>query len=247
MASHTLVRLLHDVGAAAWFGGSLMGATGLNGAAAALDDPSQRHRASTAGWSRWAPVGGAAVIAHVIGSAGLARVDVPRVALQQGVGRSTKVRTALTGAGLGLSAWSLALNRKVAAHGSVPVQGATEPSAATPPDVAAAQRQLKIAQWLHPLVAGGIIVVGSWQDEQKRAAQTAQGMSKGLIGRLPTGPLLASLAATGVAVTALRKRRREPVEVYPQPVVRRPVEPSDDAYAGDPVSRITTGSVEREL
>ncbi len=224
-----------------------MGATGLNGAAAALDDPSQRHRASTAGWSRWAPVGGAAVIAHVIGSAGLARVDVPRIALQQGVGRSTTVRTVLTGVGLGVSAWSLALNRKVAAHGDVPVQGATEPSAATPPDVAAAQRQLKIAQWLHPLVAGGIIVVGSWQDEQKRAAQTAKGMTTGLVGGLPTGPLLA-LAATGVAVSALRKgRRREPVEVYPQPVVRRPVETSDEAYAGDPVSRITSGSVEREL
>lgn len=244
MASHTLVRLLHDVGAATWFGGSLMGATGLNGAAAAVDDPAQRHRASTAGWSRWAPVGGAAVIAHVIGSAGLARVDVPRIAAQQGVGRSTAVRTVLTGAGLGLSAWSLALNRKVASHGSVPVHGATEPSSATPPDVASAQRQLKVVQWLHPLVAGGIIVVGSWQDEQKRASQTAPGLLKDL----PAGPLLAGAAATALAVSALRRRRRrEPADVYPQPVVRRPVESGERAYAGDDVSRVTSGSVEREV
>jgi hypothetical protein len=34
---NTLARSLHDVGLAAWFGGSRMGAVGLNGAAAAVD------------------------------------------------------------------------------------------------------------------------------------------------------------------------------------------------------------------
>ena len=189
------------------------------------------------------------MLAHVVGSAGLARVDVPRIGAQQGVGRSTTVRSVLTGAGLGLSAWSLALNRKVAATGPVPVHGATEPSIATPPDVAAAQRQLKVVQWLHPLVAGGIIAVGSWQDEQKRATQTVPGLLKGLpIPALPTGPALAALGATAVATVALRRRRRrEPVEVYPQPVVRRPVESGTEAYVGDPGPRVATGSVEREV
>jgi hypothetical protein len=42
---NTLARSLHDVGLAAWFGGSLMGAVGLNGAASAR-------------W--WWPSGGAA-------------------------------------------------------------------------------------------------------------------------------------------------------------------------------------------
>lgn len=32
---NTVVRSLHDLGAAAWFGGSLMGAVGVNGAAGA--------------------------------------------------------------------------------------------------------------------------------------------------------------------------------------------------------------------
>jgi hypothetical protein len=36
---NTVARTLHDLGLAAWFGGSLMGATGLNGAAAAVEDP----------------------------------------------------------------------------------------------------------------------------------------------------------------------------------------------------------------
>ena len=36
---NTLVRSLHDLGAAAWFGGSLMGAVGVNGAAASCAIP----------------------------------------------------------------------------------------------------------------------------------------------------------------------------------------------------------------
>ena len=39
---NTLARSLHDLGLAAWFGGSLMGAVGLNGAAAVVDAPTQR-------------------------------------------------------------------------------------------------------------------------------------------------------------------------------------------------------------
>ena len=83
--SHTFIHFLHDAGAAAWFGGSLMGATSLNAAAAELDDPRQRARASTAGWSRWAPVNAAAVGAHLIGGAGLLLTDSHRVATQEGV------------------------------------------------------------------------------------------------------------------------------------------------------------------
>ena len=43
---NTVARTLHDLGLAAWFGGSLMGATGVNGAAAVVEDPTQRR----AGW-----------------------------------------------------------------------------------------------------------------------------------------------------------------------------------------------------
>ncbi len=59
MSTHPMIRTLHNVGSAAWTGGSFMGAIGLNGAASALDDPAQRSKAATAGWSRWAPGQGA--------------------------------------------------------------------------------------------------------------------------------------------------------------------------------------------
>lgn len=221
MTAHPVIRVLHDAGAAAWFGGSLMGATGLNAAASMLDDPAQRAKASTAGWSRWAPVNGAAVLAHVVGAAGLLRTDAYRVAGQEGVARSSAVKTGLTAAGLGVAAWSAVLNRKMAAAGPVPVHGSTEPSDRTPQDVATVQRQLKVVQWLNPLIAGAVIGVGSWQSEQQRTMQVVPGLVKGLSSRVPTAVPVLALAGLA-AVAAKRRSGSDTVEAYPQPVVPRP-------------------------
>src|SRR3954452_19377178 len=51
----TALRTLRDVGAAAWFGGSLMGASGLNAAADEVG-PDDRDRVASAGWARWTPI-----------------------------------------------------------------------------------------------------------------------------------------------------------------------------------------------
>ena len=64
---NTFVRSLHDLGLGAWFGGSLMGAIGVNGAAADVDDPTQRARVANAGWGGWPPVNLAAIAAHLAG------------------------------------------------------------------------------------------------------------------------------------------------------------------------------------
>lgn len=232
MTAHPVIRILHDVGAATWFGGSLMGATGLNAAAALLDDPAQRAKASTAGWSRWAPVNGAAVIAHVIGAAGLTRTDAYRIAGQQGVGRSSAVKTGLTAAGLGVAGWSTLLNRKMAAAGPVPVQGSTEPSAATPQDVAAVQRQLKVVQWLNPLVSGAIIGVAAWQSQQQRTTQVVPGLVKGIPARVPTAVPVLALAGLAALAAKRRSGSRTTVEAYPQPVVPRPAPVETDGVMG---------------
>jgi len=81
---NTLLRSMHDVGAAAWFGGSLMGAVGLNGAASDVADPADRARVSAAGWARWAPVQAAAIGVHAIGGLGLILANKGRVGAQAG-------------------------------------------------------------------------------------------------------------------------------------------------------------------
>ena len=63
-ADNTFSRSLHDLGLAAWFGGSLMGAVGLNGAAAEVKEPRQRLRVANSGWGRWTPVNLAGIAAR---------------------------------------------------------------------------------------------------------------------------------------------------------------------------------------
>jgi hypothetical protein len=131
-ADNTVSRSLHDLGLAAWFGGSLMGAVGLNGAAAQVEEPKQRLRVATAGWNRWTPVNLAGIAAHLAGGAVLLGANKGRLASQRGVGRATVVKAALTGAALAAAAWSRTLGARLDQAGEVPVQGGTDPSGDTP-------------------------------------------------------------------------------------------------------------------
>jgi hypothetical protein len=87
----TALRTLRDVGAAAWFGGSLMGASGLN-AAADEAAPADRDRVASAGWARWTPFFRAAAATHLVGSLGV---------LAQTRSASSAVGLGLTTAALG--------------------------------------------------------------------------------------------------------------------------------------------------
>jgi hypothetical protein len=180
---NTLARSLHDVGLATWFGGSLMGAVGLNGAAAQVEEPKQRLRVANAGWNRWTPVNLAGIAAHVAGGAVLLGANKGRVASQQGVAQATVVKTALTGAALAATAWSRALGARLDEAGEVPVEGGTDPSIDTPEDVATGQRQLKVLQWVIPALTGAVLVLNARMGEQQRPAQ----VTGGLLGRLRPG------------------------------------------------------------
>jgi ankyrin repeat protein len=180
---NTVSRSLHDLGLATWFGGSLMGAVGLNGAAADVEEPTQRLRVANAGWNRWTPVNLAGIAAHVAGGAVLLRANKGRVAGQQGVAQATVVKTALTGAALAATAWSRALGAKLDQAGEVPVEGGTDSTTDTPEDVAKAQRQLKVLQWVIPALTGAVLVLNARMGEQQRPAQ----VTGGLLGRLRPG------------------------------------------------------------
>jgi hypothetical protein len=182
-ADNTVSRSLHDLGLAAWFGGSLMGAVGLNGAAGEVEEPKQRLRVANAGWNRWTPVNLAAIAAHVAGGTVLLGANKGRVASQQGDAQATVAKTALTGAALAATAWSRTLGAKLDQAGEIPVEGGTDPSIDTPEDVAKAQRQLKVLQWVIPALTGAVLVLNARMGEQQRPAQ----VSGGLLGRLRPG------------------------------------------------------------
>jgi hypothetical protein len=154
-----LLRSLHDLGLAAWFGGAWMGAVGLNGATIEVDDHTQRTRVANAGWFKWAPIAGMAAFVHVLSAGALGRLAVPGATHCQ----LCRLRTVLSGLALAATletGWS---GRRVVRAGDVPVATAVTPINATPDEVAAAQRRLRIAQWIVPIATGSIWVLNAFQ------------------------------------------------------------------------------------
>ena len=181
---NTLAHFLHDAGLAAWFGGTLMGAVGVNGAAADVDDPRQRARVANAGWARWTPVNAVAIGAHLFGGAQLLKENKGRVATQAGVLANTNVKLGLTAAALAATGYSRVLGKKMQSAGDVPVAGGTDSLSTTPAAVAKAQKQLTALQWAIPALTGGIIASSSLHEEQQRGSEVVKGSIKGLPGTI---------------------------------------------------------------
>lgn len=180
MARNTLSRSLHDVGLSAWFGGTLANAVALNPAAAKADGPHATGAVTNTGWDRWTPVNAAAIALHLAGGAGQLAGNQGRIAGQEGVGYMVMAKTALTAAALGATAYSRVLGKKVSQPIAVPAQSGTQPAPTTPTDVANAQRQLAVLQWVIPALTGALLVVSSLAGEQQRTSE----VHKGLLGRL---------------------------------------------------------------
>ena len=202
-SDNTVARTLHDVGLAAWFGGSLMGAVGLNGAAAAVDPADQRLRVANAGWARWTPVNLAGIAAHVAGGSVLLVANKGRLAGQRGVATATIAKTALTGLALAATGYSRVLGAKLQRVGDTPVEGGTTPTGGTPEEVAKVQRQLNVLQWGIPGLTGATLVLNAKMGEQQRPAKVTAGLLPGARSRLPW--VVPALAA-GAAVLARRRR-----------------------------------------
>lgn len=183
MARNTVLRSMHDLGLATWFGGSLMGAVGLNAAAGVVSDPHERSHVANAGWDRWTPVNLAAIGAHVVGAAGLVAANSDRIAGQRGVGSMSLIKTGLTGAALAVTAMARAEGAKVSSRSGVPVASGTEPLPETPDDVTASQQKLRLFQWLVPATTGALMVVSSYAGEQQRPSEVHRGIRQRLTMR----------------------------------------------------------------
>jgi hypothetical protein len=175
MARATLFHQLHDVGLAAWFGGTLANAVALNPAASSTRNPRDVGATANAGWDRWTPVNAAAIGAHLVGAAGLVKHDLGRMKAQQGVPTMALVKTGLTVVALAVTGYSRVLGQRVSQHHAVPAADATTPTNATPPDVAAAQKQLKALQWVVPASTGVLVAIGAYASEQYRPEEVAKG------------------------------------------------------------------------
>lgn len=179
---NTVVRALHDVGLAAWFG-SLMGVVGLNGAAESAGGNLRTAQLASDGWARWTPLNAAAIGAHLVGGTGVLLANRKRVAGQRGVGASTVVKTVLTAAALGVTAYTRVLGKKIELSSS-PEPDRAERAGSVPVGVEQARRQLRVAQWGVPVLTGALEVLNALHGEQQRPAEQVRGVAR-RVAQLP--------------------------------------------------------------
>lgn len=179
--TNTVARSLHDLGIAAWFGGSLMGAVGVNKSAAAVVSPGQRARVANAAWSAWTPVNAVAIAAHGVGGALLVANNKGRLTGQRGVAGWTVAKGALTAAALAATVYSRVLGQTVMNAGDVPVADGVTPVGETPAEVTSAQRQLQVLQYAIPALTGAVLVANARMGEQQRPAEVVQGVLQRLL------------------------------------------------------------------
>lgn len=174
--TNTVARSLHDIGLAAWFGGSLMGDIGLNGAASSADDRTERNTIASDGWARWTPFNLGAIAIHLVGGALITGANTGRIAGQRGVAATSIAKTVLTGAALAATGYARFIGQQQIRRSDAPVEATTTPADDTPDDVAAAQRQQRIVQWSIPALTGALLVVNAWMGEQQRPATVVSGV-----------------------------------------------------------------------
>lgn len=224
MAVHnTVARSLHDAGLAGWFGGSLMGAIGLNGASDEVADPRERAAVANAGWARWTPVNAAAIVAHLLGGAQIVRGNKGRLLVQPQARRVGVAKAALTLTALGATAYSRWLGQQLMDAGDaqtgvvdrtdeVPVDDAVTPLPSTPDRAAGAQRQLNALQWVVPASTGVLLVLNAKAGEQQRPMSILRDRMRAgvpLAGRAAPSALtnLPWKAVAGGVVSAFALRR----------------------------------------
>jgi hypothetical protein len=184
---NTVIRSMHDIGLAAWFGGSLMGAVGVNGGAAAAKDPTERLRIAAIGWGKWTPVQLAAIAVHGVGGIGLIVANRGRLAAQGEARSNTVVKTLVTAAAGAASIMGGLAGAAILKHSDEGAPGVTEPGAGASDELQAAQRVERITQWAIPALTAVLLVLGAQQGEQQRASagliRSVGAKAKSLVGR----------------------------------------------------------------
>jgi hypothetical protein len=164
---NSFIRAANELSLAVWFGGALMGATGLErGAGAANGD---KQRVESAAWSAWQPIQVAAIATQLASGAALTFANRKRVAGQRGVARTSAIRTGLTGAAIAMTVLAARTGSKVASEPE-PEDDGYESAETT-----GSERRLRVAQWMVPALTGAIVVMDAFMGEQQRPNQVLRG------------------------------------------------------------------------
>jgi hypothetical protein len=158
----TTVRATHLVTNAAWFGGTLMGAVGLNPAARRPDTERERVEVSGTGWEKWGPVQGAAVGLHLLSGLAIVADNRNRVVTHAPTTVAVVAKTALTAAAVASTAAAWVYGERLG-------KASGEDGHPRDPEAAEQARQkLAWLQWTTPALTGALLVLDAELGEQQR-------------------------------------------------------------------------------
>jgi hypothetical protein len=186
--THVIAQAVHDLGAALWFGGSVMGVAGVNKAGSDLRDELDKVRVAESAWRRFAPAQWLGIGAVLVAGSQLTWQSKGRLAVQHGLGRAGAAQAVVAVAGAaatGFAAWSGnrigQLTERARERGEhVSTTDATIPDDRTPPEIAVWQRRQRVAQYLVPALAGANIVLNAYLTQQYRPGATLAGIARRL-------------------------------------------------------------------
>jgi hypothetical protein len=167
-----VLRSVDQLSLAAWFGGSLMGATSLPRAAAVGE---REIEAEGEGWSAWQPVQSLAIAAQLVSGIGLTVVNRKRLVAQRGVATTSVLRTVLTGAAVVATAGAAATGQQL--------QERLQRRTAGREELYRLESRTRRWQWAVPALTGALVVLDAVMGEQQRP----QEVKRGVLARLTPG------------------------------------------------------------
>jgi len=186
---HTVAQAVHDLGAALWFGGSVMGVAGVNKSGADLRDGLDKIRVAEAAWQRFAPAQWLGVGAVLLAGTRLTRASSGHLAADPGFARAGTAKVVATLAGAAATAFAaysgkrigeLAERRAAESGGDIDTKDATIPAPQTPPEVAAWQSRQRVAQFVAPALSGAVIVLNARLVQGYRPRAALRGLAERL-------------------------------------------------------------------
>lgn len=206
-------RAAHDVGLAAWLGGSMFAKFAMNPSLSKISESTERGEVANAAWNGYNLVNAAGLGAGALGWAA-ARVteaeDAELTGAEEKLSLAKDVLMAaavVTGILNGVQAGRLAGQ---APEGAVPIEDGTTPASETPEKAASIQRSLGILGNANIVIGVALVSVNAVL-AQVNYSHPPQRRSLGRSGGGRSGmgsPLWLGMAATGLAAAADEARRR---------------------------------------
>lgn len=207
-----VTRAAHDVGLAAWLGGTMFGKFAHNPSLEKISSHAERGRVSNAAWNGYNPINAAGLGAAALGWGAARLTEANPVRLSGPEQALSRAKDALMAAavvsGIANGVQGARLARQ-APDGAVPVQTGTKPAADTPPRAARIQRSiavlgnLNLASGVALVAVNAVLAQTNHSHPAKRRALTRSSSPDGSRSPLWIGSAVATGAA---AIDEIRRR-----------------------------------------